>query len=85
MIMTDARTFHLHIASVGESRYDGEAQSAIFPGSAGEFTVLAHHEPLVSTLKKGAIHIRDSKGQGHSIEIRTGVVEVSGNQAIVLI
>lgn len=83
--MTDGRTFHLRIASVGEHKFDGEAQSAIFPGSAGVFTVLAHHEPLVSTLKEGTINIRDEKGSIHSIEINTGIIEVSGNQAIVLV
>ena len=78
-------TFHLRVASVGESRYDGEAQSVIFPGSAGEFTVLAHHEPLVSTLSRGALRIKDAEGKERRIEIHTGIVEVSGNQAIVLI
>lgn len=83
--MANERTFHLRIASVGESRFDGEAQSAILPGSAGEFTVLAHHEPLVSTLRGGMIRIRDAEGHPHHIEIRTGVCEVSQNHAIVLI
>ena len=83
--MTDTRTFHLRIASVGESWYEGEAQSAVFPGTAGEFTLLAHHEPLVSTLKSGTIRIRDDRGVAHSVNIHTGIVEVSGNQAIVLI
>lgn len=83
--MADARTFHLRIASVGESKYDGEAQSVTFPGSGGEFTVLAHHEPIVSTLKAGEIRIKDAAGTLHSVSIHTGIVEVSGNNAIVLI
>lgn len=78
-------TFHLTIASVGETKFDGDAQSAIFPGSAGEFTVLAHHEPLVSTLKQGSVRVRDSAGTQHSFDVTTGVVEVSANHAIVLI
>ncbi|MBI4068265.1 F0F1 ATP synthase subunit epsilon [Candidatus Kaiserbacteria bacterium] len=78
-------TFHLTIASIGETKFDGDAQSAIFPGSDGEFTVLAHHEPLVSTLKPGHVHVRDAAGVQHAFNITTGVVEVSANHAIVLI
>ncbi len=78
-------SFHLTIASVGETKFDGDAQSAIFPGSDGEFTVLAHHEPIVSTLKSGQVRVRDAAGAQHAFNITTGVVEVSQNHAIVLI
>ena len=76
--------FHLTVASVGEIKFEGEADSATFPGVAGEFTVLAHHEPLVSTLRAGTMLVRDTKGGKHVFEISTGVVEVSHNHAIVL-
>ena len=79
------RTFHLTIASVGETKFDGDAQSAIFPGSDGEFTVLAHHEPLVTTLKRGTISVRDSLGETKKYEIESGVLECSGNHAVALL
>ena len=79
------KPFHLRIASVGESHFDGDAQSANFPGVDGEFTILAHHEPLVATLKKGDICIRDAEGHIHTFAVESGIVEISGNQTIVLI
>jgi F-type H+-transporting ATPase subunit epsilon len=78
-------TFHLVVASVGETKFDGDADSATFPGSDGEFTVLANHEPFVSTLKEGSIHVKNSSGTVETFDISTGVVEVSNNRAIVLI
>jgi len=78
-------TFRLTIASVGEIKYEAEAQSAILPGSAGEFTILAHHEALVSTLRPGSVRVRDAAGNQHAFDVSTGVVEVSENHAIVLI
>ena len=78
-------TFHLVVASVGETRFDGAAVSATFPGSAGEFTVLAHHEPLVTTLKRGTISVRDSLGETKKYEIESGVLECSGNRAVALL
>ena len=78
-------TFHLVIASVGETRFDGPSVSATFPGSDGELTVLAHHEPLVTTLKKGVIRVRESAESTKDVPIESGVLEVSGNRAVVLL
>jgi len=78
-------TFHLVIASVGETRFDGPATSATFPGSDGELTVLAHHEPLVTTLAKGTITVRDASRDKKEFPIESGVLEVSKNRAVVLL
>lgn len=82
-------TFHLVVASVGETHFDGEAQSATLPGSAGEFTILAHHEPLVTTLAEGVITVRLSTEAGQSgtkeINIKSGILECSNNRAVVLL
>ena len=77
-------TFHLTIASVGETHFDGPATSVTFPGSDGEFTLLAHHEPLVTTLKKGVITVREGGGT-KEISIQDGILECSNNRAIVLL
>ncbi len=77
-------TFHLVIASVGETRFDGQAISATFPGQAGELTVLAHHEPFVTTLKKGSIRVR-AEGESKEFPVESGVLEVSRNHAVVLL
>lgn len=77
-------TIHLVIASVGDTKFDGPAFSATLPGEAGEFTVLAHHEPLVSILKPGVIMVKESLGEKR-FDIEGGVVEISGNRAVVLL
>ena len=78
-------TFHLTIASVGDTKFDGAAVSATLPGVAGEFTVLAHHEPIVSILKQGSITVKESVGEPKRFIIEGGVVEMSGNKAAVLL
>lgn len=77
---------HLTIARVNEHLYEGDAYSVHLPGVAGEFEVLAHHEPLIATLKKGTVTVRLSKeGSPKKFEIEKGVIEVSNNRAIVLL
>ncbi|TSC62839.1 MAG: F-type H+-transporting ATPase subunit epsilon [Parcubacteria group bacterium Athens0416_74] len=79
-----SNTFHLVIASVGETIFDGAAISATIPGDAGEFTILPSHEPLVTTLKKGFITVKtvqDTK----KFDVESGVLECSGSRVVILL
>ena len=78
-------TFHLIVASVGETLFDGAATSATLPTSAGEITVLPHHEPLVTTLKVGTITVRTTAAEPKEFNVESGVLEMSGNKATVLL
>lgn len=77
-------TFHLVIASVGDTKFDAAAESATLPGVDGELTILPHHEPFVTILKKGKIAVRTS-GERKEFEIESGVLECSLNRAVVLL
>ncbi|MBI5644764.1 F0F1 ATP synthase subunit epsilon [Candidatus Kaiserbacteria bacterium] len=83
--MAHQNTFRLVIASVGETRFDDEALSVTLPGAAGELTILPHHEPLVTTLRKGKIIVKDQSGSPKEFEVVDGVLECSGNRAVVLL
>jgi F-type H+-transporting ATPase subunit epsilon len=78
-------TFRLVIASVSETIFDGAAVSATMPGEDGQFTLLPHHEPFVSTLAEGKISIKQTEGQRKDFPIKGGVVECSGGRAVVLL
>ena len=78
------KTFHLIISSVSETYFGGQAVSATLPGSDGELTVLAHHEPFVTTLKSGVITVRLPEGDTKKFETENGILEFSGNRAVVL-
>ena len=78
-------TLHLIISSVSENLYDGPATSATIPGSAGEMTILPHHEPLITTLKAGKITVRIPNKEEQEFAIAGGVLETSGTRTIVLV
>ncbi len=76
----------LTIATVGEVVFSGDAYSVRCPGSAGEFTVLSHHAPLVSSLKEGVIAVRKERGENEEyFEARGGIVEVARNEVTILL
>ncbi len=78
-------SFHLVIASVGQTLYDSRAQSVVVPGTAGEMTILPHHEPIVTTLNKGSISLKDQEGGVQKIAIESGVLECANNRVVVLL
>ena len=83
--MASEKTLHLVLSSVGENLYDGPALSVVVPGSAGEMTVLPHHEPLITTLKSGLITVTIPNSGHKEFTIEGGVLEVSGTRAVVLV
>ena len=74
----------LTISKVDEPVFTGEVVSVTVPGSEGEMTVLANHEPFISALKAGIITIKTTDST-ETISIDAGTMEVSHNQAIILI
>ncbi|MEQ9438200.1 MAG: ATP synthase F1 subunit epsilon [Cyclobacteriaceae bacterium] len=63
--------------------FEGEVESAAFPGSDGSFQVLRNHAALVSSLGKGEVRYRGSAGEG-TVTVEGGVVEVLNNNITVL-
>lgn len=54
------------------------------PGSEGYLGVLAHHAPLITTLKPGRLEVRDAEGKTSLFAVSGGFLEVSDNRATVL-
>lgn len=54
------------------------------PGSEGYLGVLAHHAPLITTLRPGRLEVRDETGKRSVYAVSGGFLEVSNNRATVL-
>ena len=82
--MTTSPTFKLTISKVNEFLFTGEANSVTLPGTEGELTLLAHHEPLITLLKKGTITVREG-GDVKEFQIQKGLCETSHGQVTILV
>ena len=78
-------TFHLVITTVAGASFDGEARSVTLPGSEGVMTILANHEPFISTLSAGTAVVKDDTGAESSYAVDGGVIECAGNRVTVLL
>lgn len=74
---------YLEIVTPDKKVFEGEVESATFPGSKGSFQVLANHAPLISTLATGKVTYVRKEGT-HQLQVEGGVVEVLNNKITVL-
>lgn len=66
-----------------EGRICLETVEAVFlPGTLGEFEVLPHHAPIVSSLERGELRYR-LDGKMHSIAIASGFVKFASDRMMV--
>lgn len=79
------KTFPLQVLRIDEVIYSGEAISLQAPGSAGDLTVLAKHETMLSSLQSGEITITPKNGEELCIEIDHGFLEATPDKVTVLL
>jgi F-type H+-transporting ATPase subunit epsilon len=77
----------IEIVTPDEKVFEGEVESATFPGSDGSFQILNNHAPMISTLGYGDmkfVKLVDKKPRETAMLIEGGVVEVRNNKVTVL-
>ena len=74
---------HLEIITPDKTIFDGEVDSATFPGSKGSFQVLKNHAALISSLDKGKVIYKINDNEQEMV-INGGIVEVLNNNIILL-
>ena len=73
----------LEIITPEKKVFAGDVNSVQLPGTEGEFQILNNHAPIISTLQKGKVKVKDSNGL-QAFEINSGVVEVLKNKNVLL-
>ena len=71
---------HLRIVSPEKVVFDGGVTYVIVPGTMGEFEILEHHAPIISSLEEGHIVYQPLDGQKEALDILGGFVEVQKDE-----
>lgn len=72
------KTMNMTIATPEGILFEGQVESAKFPGTSGSFMVLPMHAPLISSLTVGTV-IYTIQGEQKEMHIQGGFVEVKNN------
>lgn len=83
--MSEKKLLKLTISKVDGPVFDGEVSFVTVSGVAGEMTLLANHEALISPLKAGRLTFEVADGSKQEIAIESGTLEISNNHATILI
>lgn len=76
---------HLEIITPEKVLFSGDIKIIKLPGALGSFEILVNHAPLISTLIKGKIKVKEMNGLITYFEINSGLIEVSNNEIKVLV
>lgn len=85
------RLIDLHILTLEKTLFKGKVSKVSLPGTAGRFTVLPNHAPLISSLTKGVVNFSENKSDApnesteHIVSVKRGFVEIRQNQIVVCI
>lgn len=72
------KTMNMTIATPEGILFEGQVESAKFPGTSGSFMVLPMHAPLISSLTAGMV-VYTMQGERKEMHIQGGFVEVKNN------
>lgn len=76
---------YLEIITPDKRVFEGDITSVKVPGTLGSFEILNNHAPIVSSLDKGEVRVKTSKGELLHYQVDGGVVEVMKNKISLLI
>ena len=79
-----AETFKFELVSPERLLVSGEVEQVLVPGSEGDFTMLARHAPLLTSLRPGLLEIVASGAERQRYFVRGGFAEVGPSGLTVL-
>jgi F-type H+-transporting ATPase subunit epsilon len=85
-----ANTVHIDVVSAEAAIFSGEAEFVVAPAGAGEVGIYPNHAPMITTIKPGALRIKqpDVKEEtlifisGGMLEVQPGMITVLADTAI---
>jgi F-type H+-transporting ATPase subunit epsilon len=76
--------FKFELVSPERLLVSGEVEQVLVPGAEGDMTILAHHAPVLTTLRPGVLEIGHANGERQRFFLRGGFAEVNPTGLIVL-
>jgi len=79
-----AEKVHFEIVTPTELLLSEEADMVVVPGTEGDFGVLPHHAPLLSSVRPGTVDIHEDGHVRLRLFVRGGFAEVMGTRCTLL-
>jgi F-type H+-transporting ATPase subunit epsilon len=77
-------TFSFELVSPERLLFSGEVNSVVVPGTEGTLTVLAQHEPFMTSIRPGIITVTQADGHNEQLFIRGGFCDIGADGLTIL-
>ena len=85
-----ANTVHIDVVSAEANIFSGEAEFVVAPAGAGEVGIYPNHAPMITTIKPGALRIKQTNEaeetlifiSGGILEVQPGLITVLADTAV---
>ena len=85
-----ANTVHIDVVSAEANIFTGEAEFVVAPAGAGEVGIYPNHAPMITTIKPGALRIKQTNVveetlifiSGGILEVQPGMITVLADTAV---
>jgi F-type H+-transporting ATPase subunit epsilon len=77
-------TFLFELVSPEKLLFSGDVEQVTIPGEEGDFGVLAHHAPLISTVRPGVIRVWQNGRVTQTVFVSGGFAEVTQDRCTML-
>lgn len=74
MIMTEA--FQFELVSPERLLVSEQVEAVVIPGAEGEMTVMAHHAPVMTTIKPGVVTVKTAGGKEERYVVFGGFADI---------
>ena len=71
-----ADSFRFELVSPERLLVSEEVEHVVIPGTEGEMTVMAHHAPVMTTIKPGVVTVRTAAGQDERYVVFGGFADI---------
>lgn len=71
-----AEAFQFELVSPERLLVSEQVESVVIPGAEGEMTVMAHHAPVMTTIKPGVVTVKTAAGQQERYVVFGGFADI---------
>ncbi|CAH2403879.1 F0F1 ATP synthase subunit epsilon [Mesorhizobium ventifaucium] len=71
-----AEAFKFELVSPERLLVSEQVESVVIPGAEGEMTVMAHHAPVMTTIKPGVVTVKTAEGKAERYVVFGGFADI---------
>ncbi|MDO4913567.1 MAG: F0F1 ATP synthase subunit epsilon [Bifidobacteriaceae bacterium] len=65
--------------------WEGKATTVTVPGTEGTMGIMPNHEPVLTLISSGTVHVQDDAGKSHYFAVADGFISFDSNKLTIAV